>query len=98
MALSKGEKSFTSMMAEKRIFSPPEELSKEAHIKSLEEYRAIYQRSIKDPEAFWAELAEQLHWYRKWDKVLDADFKEARHEWFIGGKLNVCDNCLDRHL
>jgi len=86
------------MMAEKRIFSTPGELSKEAHIKSVEEYRAIYQRSIEDPEAFWAELAEQLHWYRKWDRVLEADFMEAKHEWFVGGKLNVCDNCLDRHL
>jgi acetyl-CoA synthetase len=69
-----------------------------AYIKSMEEYKEIYQRSIDDPEGFWAEMAEQLSWFRKWDKVLVEDFQEAKHEWFIGGKLNVCYNCLDRHL
>jgi len=98
MTLPNEGKSFTSMMAEKRVFSPPEELSKEAYIKSMDEYKAIYQKSLEDPEKFWGELAEQLHWYQKWDKVLEADFKEAKHEWFVGGKINVCDNCLDRHL
>jgi len=88
----------TSMMEEKRVFNPPEELSQNACIKSLDEYKRIYQRSIDDPEGFWGELAEQLDWYKKWDKVLVEDFKEAKHEWFVGGKLNVCYNCLDRHL
>jgi len=91
-------KKFASMMVEKRIFKPPEELSKKAYIKSMDEYRKIYQRSVADPEAFWEELAEQLDWYKKWDKVLVEDFKEAKHEWFVGGKLNICYNCLDRHL
>jgi acetyl-CoA synthetase len=90
--------SITSMMDEKRVFDPPEELRQKAYIKSMEEYKEIYQRSINDPEGFWAELAEQLSWFKKWDKVLVEDFKEAKHEWFIGGKLNVCYNCLDRHL
>jgi len=92
------EKTITSMMGEKRVFNPPEELSKTAYIKSMDEYKQIYQRSISDPEGFWGEMAEQLDWYQKWDKVLVEDFKEAKHEWFTGGKLNVSYNCLDRHL
>jgi acetyl-CoA synthetase len=92
------EKAITSMMAEKRVFSPPEELSEGAYIKDLDEYREVYQRSVDDPEGFWAEIAEQLDWYKKWEKVLVEDFKEAKHEWFVGGKLNVCYNCIDRHL
>jgi len=91
-------KIITSMMGEKRVFNPPEKLSKAAYIKSMEEYKEIYQRSIDDPEGFWGEMAEQLDWYKKWDKVLVEDFKEAKHEWFVGGKLNVRCNCLDRHL
>jgi acetyl-CoA synthetase len=91
-------KSITSMMEEKRVFNPPEELSKQAYIKSMAEYKEIYQQSIKDPEAFWGGLADQLDWFKKWDKVLVSDFKEAKHEWFVGGKLNVSYNCLDRHL
>jgi len=86
------------MMEENRVFNPPEELSRNAHIKSLDEYKKIYQKSIEDPEAFWGEAAEQLDWYKKWDKVLVEDFKEGKHEWFVGGKLNVSYNCLDRHL
>ena len=88
----------TSMMEEKRVFPPPEDLSRRAYIKSLEEYKKIYKRSIDDPEGFWGEMAEQLDWYKKWDKVLVEDFKEGKHEWFVGGKLNVCYNCLDRNL
>jgi len=91
-------KVITSMMEEKRVFNPPEELSKAAYIKSLNQYKEIYRRSIDDPEGFWGEVAEQLDWYKKWDRVLVEDFKEAKHEWFVGGKLNVCYNCLDRHL
>jgi acetyl-CoA synthetase len=91
-------KTITSMMEEKRVFAPSKEVKAKAYIKSLNEYKKIYQRSIEDPEGFWGELAEQLDWYKKWDKVLVADFKEAKHEWFVGGKLNVSYNCLDRHL
>ncbi len=91
-------KIITSIMAENRVFAPSEEIRHKAYIKSLEEYKKIYQRSIDDPEGFWAEMAEQLDWFKKWDKVLVEDFKEAKHEWFIGGKLNVCYNCLDRQI
>lgn len=95
MAEAKG---ITSMMGEKRVFYPPKELSKTAYIKSMDEYRELYQRSINDPEKFWGEMAEQIHWYKKWDKVLVEDFKEGKHQWFVGGKLNLSYNCLDRHL
>jgi len=85
-------------MQERRVFYPPAELSRKAYIKSLEEYKEIYQRSLDDPEGFWGEAAQQLDWYKKWDKVLVEDFGEGKHEWFVGGKLNVSYNCLDRHL
>lgn len=88
----------SSVMTEKRVFSPPEELSRSAHIKSLDEYRKIYQRSIDDPEGFWGELSEQLDWFEKWDQVLVEDFGEGKHQWFVGGKLNVSYNCVDRHV
>ena len=86
------------MMGEKRVFNPPKEFSEKAYIKSMDEYKKIYEASIKDPAKFWGEAAEQLDWYKKWNKVLVEDFKEAKHEWFVGGKLNVSYNCLDRHL
>ena len=91
-------KTIASMMSEKRVLNPPKELSKKAHIKSLDQYNEIYKRSVNDTEGFWGEMAEQLDWYRKWDKVLVEDFKQAKHEWFLGGKLNVSYNCLDRHI
>lgn len=91
-------RAISSMMEETRVFRPPKEVSEKAYIKSLDEYRKIYQRSVDDPEGFWGEMAEQLHWYKKWDRVLVEDFKEAKHQWFVGGKLNVSYNCLDRHL
>ena len=92
------EKGIVSMLEETRVFEPPEELKREAYIKSMEEYREIYRRSIEDPEGFWGELADQLEWYRKWDKVLEWDFDKPEIRWFIGGKLNASYNCLDRHL
>jgi acetyl-CoA synthetase len=91
-------KAITSIMEEKRVFNPPIDLSKKAFIKSFKDYKEIYKRSIEDPDGFWAEMAEQLDWYKKWNRVRTVDFKEAKHEWFTGGKLNVSYNCLDRHL
>lgn len=85
-----------SMLEERRKFRPSKEFRKKAHIKSLKEYEKIYKRSVESPEEFWGEIAEQLHWYRRWDKVLEWNPPFAK--WFIGGKLNVSDNCLDRHL
>ncbi len=91
-------KTITSMMEEKRVFQPPEELSKTAYIGSMDEYRSIYKRSIDDHDNFWAEMAEQLDWYKKWDKVCECDFDKAEFKYFLGGKINVSYNCLDRHL
>jgi acetyl-CoA synthetase len=91
-------KAITSMMAETRVFPPAKEVTEKAYIKSMEEYKAMHKKSIEDPEAFWGELAEQLDWFKKWDKVMVEDFANAKHEWFVGGKLNVSYNCLDRHL
>ena len=85
-------------MAETRVFPPPAAISKGAYIKSLEEYHKIYERSVKDPDGFWAEAAEQLDWENRWDRVCVDDFANAKHEWFVSGKLNVSYNCLDRHL
>ena len=92
------EQHITSMMEEKRVFKPSKELSQQAYIKSMAQYKKIYQKSIEDPAAFWGEMAEQLDWFKKWDKVLAEDFADAKHEWFVGGKLNVSYNCIDRHL
>ncbi|MBS4023727.1 MAG: acetate--CoA ligase [Dethiobacter sp.] len=92
------EKSITSMMDEGREFHPPQEFSSNAHVKSLAEYEAMYNRSINDPDGFWSEMAGRLHWFKPWEKVIEYDFIEARIKWFEGGKLNVSYNCLDRHL
>jgi acetyl-CoA synthetase len=67
-------------------------------IKSLAQYKEAYQKSIEDPEAFWSDIAEHFTWHKKWDKVLDWNFTEPRIEWFKGGKLNITENCLDRHI
>ncbi len=80
------------------VFNPGEELSKNAWIKSLDEYNEIYQKSIDDPESFWSEIAERLTWFKKWDKVMDYDFVNANISFYDGGKLNVSYNCLDRHV
>jgi len=82
---------------EVQTFYPPEELSKAAYVKSFEEYKKIYDRSINDVDNFWGEMAESLDWIKKWDTVYD--WNESKHEltWFAGGKLNASYNCLDRH-
>ncbi|WP_026463958.1 acetate--CoA ligase [Adhaeribacter aquaticus] len=67
-------------------------------IKSFEEYQQVYQESVQNPEAFWANIAEQFVWKKKWDKVLDWNFEEPNVKWFVNGKLNITENCLDRHL
>ena len=87
------------LLDEQRIFPPPKEISEKAYIKSMDEYEALYKRSIEDPEGFWAEIAEQnISWYKKWDKILEYNFEKPYIKWFIGGKLNASYNCLDRNL
>ncbi len=80
------------------VHEPPRGIKIQAHIETMEEYRALYQRSVEDPEGFWGELAEQLDWNKKWNKVLEFDFSKPEIKWFDGGKLNACYNCLDRHV
>ncbi|MBI5675550.1 MAG: acetate--CoA ligase [Nitrospirae bacterium] len=93
------EQSIQVLMSETRTFPPSEEFSKKAHIGSLEGYEEIYKRSVDDMEGFWAEIAEKnISWYKKWDKVLEYDFRKPDIKWFIGGKLNASYNCLDRHI
>ena len=70
----------------------------DTRIPSLEKYQEEFQRSIASPEAFWAEKAEHFSWRKKWDQVLSWNFEEPHIEWFAGGKLNITENCLDRHL
>lgn len=67
-------------------------------IRSLEQYNIEYAQSVHDPEAYWAQKAEQFVWHQKWDKVLQWNFAEPDVKWFINGKLNITENCIDRHL
>ncbi len=67
-------------------------------LRSFEEYKNAYRKSVEDPEAFWAEIAEHFYWRKKWDKVLNWNFAEPNVQWFKGAKLNITENCLDRHL
>jgi acetyl-CoA synthetase len=85
-----------SILKESRVFPPPPEFSRNAHVKSLEEYRALYRRSVEEPEAFWAEQAETLVWRKRWDKVLEWNAPWAK--WFVGATLNLTESCLDRHV
>lgn len=69
------------------------------HIKHLEEYYQVYRKSVRNPEAFWEEIAEEhFVWRKRWDNVLSWDFKKPEIKWFEGAKLNITENCLDRHL
>jgi acetyl-CoA synthetase len=81
------------------VYNPPAEFSANAHVKSLDEYRVMYERSISDPEGFWAEQAEQrITWLEKWHTVRQYDYHKAEIAWYLGGKLNACYNCVDRHV
>src|SRR5262249_3833066 len=85
----------TSILKETRQFPPPPEFAASARI-SLVEYERLYREADADPQRFWAAQAEALHWFRRWDRVLD--WNEPHAKWFGGGKINVSYNCLDRHL
>ncbi len=85
-----------SLQHEDRLFPPPAHFSENAQISSMEELERLRAEATADPEAFWGRMAEELHWFRKWDKVLQ--WQPPHAEWFVGGKLNISYNCLDRHL
>ena len=85
-----------SHLIEKRVFKPARAFAKKARIGSFEEYRRLYRESIKKPDKFWAREAKELVWQKQWTQVVD--WKAPFAKWFVGGKLNVSENCLDRHL
>jgi acetyl-CoA synthetase len=90
------EQSIESRLQEDRVFPPPAEFSARAHIKGMAEYERLYRRSVDDPEGFWAEIAGDVAWRQRWTRVLEWTPPFAK--WFVGGTLNVSENCLDRHL
>jgi acetyl-CoA synthetase len=94
--MSSTASTITSVLKETRSFPPAKEFAQSAHVKSLAEYEALWQKAKDDPEGFWAEEAKSLTWAKPWQKVLD--WNEPHAKWFAGGKLNVCANCVDRHL
>lgn len=85
-----------SHLVENRVFKPSKEFVKSARINSFAEYKKLYTESIKSPEKFWAKQAGDLLWRKKWSKILD--WRPPFAKWFVGAKLNVSENCLDRHL
>ena len=86
-----------STLKEKRLFKPSKAFSREAHIKSFDAYKALYRKAQKNPEAYWAAQAKELlTWFSPWKKTLEWDLPFAK--WFVGGKINLSYNCLDRHL
>lgn len=85
-----------SVLHETRSFPPPAEFTKQAHISSEGQYDLMWNRAKVDPSGFWGEMANNLHWFKKWDHVLQGTMPETK--WFVGGKINASDNCIDRHL
>jgi acetyl-CoA synthetase len=88
-----------STLSENRVFNPPAPGDIGATkwlIDSFDQYKAMYDRSISDPDAFWSEAANELHWFKPWDKTLE--WKAPDAQWFVGGKTNVCYNCVDRQV
>ena len=79
-------------------YSPSETATENAHIPSMNDYQTMYDKSIKSPEAFWADVAQRLDWFAPWNTVRDFDFVDGQIQWFSGGKLNASYNCLDRHI
>jgi acetyl-CoA synthetase len=83
-------------------FHASDEHRQNAWVKSMEQYKEMYARSMQDPEGFWAEVAETFHWEKKWDKVMDYNYDirkgPVKIEWFRGAKTNICYNCVDRHV
>ncbi len=97
--MSAMEDKITSLLAEGKTFDPPEKGRDQAWVKSMDQYKEAYAKSMEDPEGFWAQRAEELvTWDKKWDKVLEYDLSIPEVKWFQGGKLNLSANCLDRHM
>ena len=88
----------TEILNDIKVFKPNYRDAEKAHIPNMTAYKKIYDKSVKDPDGFWAKQAERLGWIKKWDTVSNNDFTKAQISWFEGGKLNVSYNCLDRHI
>src|SRR5437773_9703223 len=89
-------KNIESHLKEKRVFKPAKEFAQNTRIKNLAQYQRMYRESIRQPNKFWSREASGLWWQKRWRKVLE--WKAPFAKWFIGGKLNLSENCLDRHL
>ncbi len=96
MSTEQSQGSITSILHETRVFPPPHEFAKSAHIASIEQYEALWNRAKDDPEGFWAEQAEAIDWFSPWTKVLD--WKPPHAQWFVGATTNAAHNCVDRHV
>src|SRR5438477_6019710 len=94
--MSSPSTNITSVLKETRTFAPSAAFVAQANVKGAAEYDKLWKRAADDPAGFWAEQAESLHWFKKWDKVLE--WKAPFSKWFVGGKINACYNCVDRHL
>ncbi|MCW5764437.1 MAG: acetate--CoA ligase [Phycisphaeraceae bacterium] len=93
------DQSIDSVLQETRVFQPPSAASlgiDRWHVDSLQAYRALHERSLRDPDSFWTEEARRLSWFRPFDRVLEWEPPDAK--WFVGGRLNACYNCVDRHV
>ena len=95
MTSDQGGGSITSVLQETRVFPPPADFASKAHIGSMAQYEALWNRAKDDPEGFWGEQARLLDWDKTWDKVLD--WQPPFAKWFVGGQLNASYNCVDRH-
>jgi acetyl-CoA synthetase len=94
--MSESSGAIESTLQEQRLFAPPPQFSENARIRSRQEYDTLYRESIDHPETFWGRMAEEIHWFQKWDKVLDWNPPFAK--WFTGGKLNASYVCLDAQI
>src|SRR2546425_1158247 len=95
-AITSNQTNIDSILDEQRKFECPAEFAQKAHLKSLAEYEALYKESVEEPEKFWGHAAEELHWFKTWNKVLE--WKTPWAKWFVGGQINLSYNCLDRHV
>ncbi|MGE3544986.1 MAG: acetyl-coenzyme A synthetase N-terminal domain-containing protein, partial [Kofleriaceae bacterium] len=88
--------SIKSVLTETRSFPPPPAFARAAHVGSMADYEALYQRAASNPDGFWGEIAGELAWARPWRQVVDWKLPDAK--WFVGGELNATVSCLDRHV
>src|SRR5437763_6481485 len=95
-AVAGNQNNIDSILDEQRKFECPAEFAQKAHLKSRAEYEAMYKESVDEPEKFWGRAAQELYWFKKWDRVLE--WKSPWAKWFVGGQINLSYNCLDRHV